>query len=426
MEKPLSRRAFLETSLFAGASTLMASRLALANAPTDARFVFVLLRGALDGLSAVPPMGDPDYAGLRGQIALAKAGEGAALPLDGSFGLHPALAFLHRSYAARELAVLHAVATPYRERSHFDAQNVLESGDLRPHGSASGWINRALTAMPAGAMREAGVALGANVPLAMRGPAEVASWSPTRIAALDEATLARVTDLYARDPLLSQRLADALESDAIASEARAAAQAEAADEVPMMNSDVVERDAKEKRNYNARYVETARAAAGFLKRDDGPRVAMFDTTGWDTHANEGGAQGQLALRLRGLDAALAALRESLGPVWRNTVVLVATEFGRTAAINGTRGTDHGTGAAAFLLGGAVAGGRVLADWPGLARANLLDSRDLKPTRDLRTVVKGVLRDHLGVPAGALDSTVFPDSGAARPMDGLIKVPGTVS
>ncbi len=418
MKKPLSRRAFLEASLFAGAGTLMASRLAFASAPTDARFVFVLLRGALDGLSAVPPVGDPDYAGLRGQIALAKSGEGAALPLDGPFALHPALTFLHRSYAGKELAVLHAVASPYRERSHFDAQNVLESGDLRPHGSTSGWMNRALTALPAGKSREAGVALGANVPLAMRGPAEVASWSPTKTAALDESTLARLTDLYARDPLLSQRLADALESDAIASEAQAAAAEDG--EAPTMNGNVVERDAKEKRNYNSRYVETARAAAGFLKRDDGPRVAMFDTTGWDTHANEGGAQGQLALRLRGLDAALSALKESLGPVWRNTAVLVATEFGRTAAINGTRGTDHGTGAAAFLLGGAVAGGRVLADWPGLSRANLLDSRDLKPTRDLRTVMKGVLRDHLGVPAGALDSSVFPGSAAARPMDGLIR------
>ncbi|HEU4779387.1 MAG TPA: DUF1501 domain-containing protein [Steroidobacteraceae bacterium] len=418
MTNPFSRRAFLKTSLFAGSSTLMASRLAFANAPTDARFVFVLLRGALDGLSAVPPVGDPHYAGLRGQIALAKSGEGAALPLEGPFGLHPALAFLHRSYAAKELAVLHAVATPYRERSHFDAQNVLESGDLRPHGSTSGWMNRALTAMPAGGAREAGVALGANVPLAMRGPAEVASWSPTKIATLDEATLARVTDLYAHDPLLSKRLADALESDAIANEAQAAAQAEADTDAPMMNS-VVEGAAKEKRNYNARYSETARAAAGFLKRDDGPRVAMFDTTGWDTHANEGGAQGQLALRLRGLDAALAALKESLGPVWRKTAVLVATEFGRTAAINGTRGTDHGTGAAAFLLGGAVAGGRVLADWPGLSRASLLDNRDLKPTRDLRTVMKGVLRDHLGVPLAALDSRVFPDSAAARPMNGLI-------
>ena len=424
MNQNYSRRSFIGTSLFAGASTFMASRLALANASTDSRFVFVMLRGALDGLSAVPPVGDPEYSSLRGQIALAKSGEGAALPLEGPFGLHPALKFLHESYAAKELAVLHAVASPYRERSHFDAQNVLESGDLRPHGSTSGWINRALTALPSGKSREAGVALGANVPLAMRGPAEVASWSPTKIAALDEATLARITDLYARHPLLSQRLAEALERDAIANEAQTAADAQSQEPAMAMTDTkpdtVVERDAKEKRNYNARYAEVARAAGGFLKRDDGPRVAMFDTTGWDTHANEGGAQGQLALRLRGLDAAMATLKESLGPVWRNTVVLVATEFGRTAAINGTRGTDHGTGAAAFLLGGAVAGGRVLADWPGLAPSNLLDDRDLKPTRDLRTVMKGVLRDHLGVAAAALDSKVFPDSAAARPMDGLIR------
>jgi uncharacterized protein (DUF1501 family) len=424
MNKNYSRRSFIGTSLFAGASTLMASRLALANAPTDSRFVFVMLRGALDGLSAVPPVGDPEYSSLRGQIALAKSGEGAALPLEGPFGLHPALKFLHESYAAKELAVLHAVASPYRERSHFDAQNVLESGDPRPHGSTSGWINRALTALPAGKAREAGVALGANVPLAMRGPAEVASWSPTKIAALDEATLARITDLYARDPLLSQRLADALESDAIANEAQTAADAESQDAAMVMAGTtpdtVVERDAKEKRNYNARYAETARAAAGFLKRDDGPRVAMFDTTGWDTHANEGGAQGQLALRLRGLDAAMAALKESLGPVWRNTAVLIATEFGRTAAINGTRGTDHGTGAAAFLLGGAVAGGRVLADWPGLSPSSLYEGRDLRPTLDLRAVIKGMLRDHLGVPTGALSAQVFPGSAAIRALDDLVR------
>jgi len=414
----LSRRSFLEASVFAGASTMVATRFAFANAPTDSRFVFVLLRGALDGLSAVPPVGDPDYAGLRGQIALAKTGEGAALPLSsGPFALHPSLTFLHASYQAKELAVLHAIATPYRERSHFDAQNVLESGDPRPHGSTSGWINRALASLPVKS-REAGVALGANVPLAMRGPAEVASWSPTKIAALDEATLQRITDLYARDPLLSQRLADALASDAIANEAQEAANGEAAPTMEMKPG-VIESDDQAKRAYNARYTETARAAAGFLKRDDGPRVAMFDTTGWDTHANEGGAQGQLALRLRALDSGLEALKDSLGPVWKNTVVLVATEFGRTAAINGTRGTDHGTGAAAFLLGGAVAGGRVIADWPGLSRSSLYENRDLRPTRDLRSVMKGVLRDHLHVTESALDSQVFPDSGAAKPLGGLM-------
>src|SRR5688572_5225098 len=240
----LTRRSFLETSVFAGANTLVASRFALANAPTDSRFVFVLLRGALDGLSAVPPVGDPEYASLRGQIALAKSGEGAALSLEGPFGLHPALAFLHRSYQAKELAVLHAVATSYRERSHFDAQNVLESGDMRPHGSTSGWINRALASLPIAKTREAGVALGANVPLAMRGPAEVASWSPTKIAALDEATLQRVTDLYARDPLLSKRLADALESDAIAHEAQTAANSDAEPAMDMKEGLVESADRK--------------------------------------------------------------------------------------------------------------------------------------------------------------------------------------
>jgi uncharacterized protein (DUF1501 family) len=411
----LSRRGLLH-GLFAGATGVMASRLAFANAPTDARFVFVLLRGALDGLSAVPPVGDPDYAALRGQIALAKSGADAALPLDSTFGLHPALKFLHSSYAVKELAVLHAVASPYRERSHFDGQDVLEGGGLRPHESQSGWINRALAAMPGGA-RESGVALGANVPLAMRGPVQVASWSPTKVSALDDQTLARITDLYAGDPLLSRRLAEALESDAIATEAQEAVNAEPG---TMAGATVVERDAKAKRNTGARYTEAARAAAGFLRRHDGPRVAMFDTSGWDTHANEGGAQGQLALRLRGLDLALEALKDSLGPVWRHTVVMVATEFGRTAAINGTRGTDHGTGAAAFLLGGAVAGGRVITDWPGLARASLHEARDLRPTRDLRAVMKGVLRDHLDVPASALDPGVFPGSGAIRPLDGLIR------
>lgn len=412
----ISRRRFLESSLFAGATSVAGARLAFANAPTEARFVFVLLRGALDGLSAVPPVGDPDYAGLRGQIALAENGGDAALPLGGIFGLHPALQFLHASYAAKELAVLHAVASPYRERSHFDGQNVLECGGVRPHETRSGWINRALGAMPGG-RRESGVALGANVPLAMRGAVDVASWSPTRVSALDDETLSRISDLYARDPLLSRRLAEALQSDAIAAEAQEAVNAEPD---AMTSVNVVERDAKARRNSNARYAEAARAAAGFLRRDDGPRVAMFDTSGWDTHANEGAAQGQLALRLRGLDLALQALKDSLGPVWRHTAVLVATEFGRTAAINGTRGTDHGTGAAAFLLGGAVAGGRVIADWPGLGRAALHENRDLRPTTDLRAVMKGVLRDHLEVSTGALASTVFPGSAAVRPLDGLVR------
>jgi uncharacterized protein (DUF1501 family) len=169
-----------------------------------------------------------------------------------------------------------------------------------------------------------------------------------------------------------------------------------------------------------RYTEVVRAAAGFLRRDDGPQVAVFDTTGWDTHANEGNAEGQLAGRLAALDSGLRTLKDELGPTWANTAVLLATEFGRTAATNGTRGTDHGTATVAFLLGGAVQGGRVLTDWPGLSSRALYQGRDLKPTSDLRSALKGVLSDHLLVSSAALESTVFPGSANARPIAGLFR------
>jgi uncharacterized protein (DUF1501 family) len=367
--------------------------------------------------------------------------ENGAFRLDNTFGLHPSLAFLGESYKARELTVLHAVASPYRERSHFDGQDVLESGYARAHASQTGWLNRALAAVPAGgasSRKELGVALGQNVPLVMRGAAPVASWSPSKLAALDEDTLERITDLYARDPLLSKRLADALAADAIASEAqRAAVDATAGSsdsaqpaspDAAMMgpgasgdasSTEMLARRAKGTQRGGARYVEVIRAAAGFLRRDDGPQIAVFDATGWDTHANEGGAQGQLSYRLGALDSGLRTLKEQLGPVWKDTAVLIATEFGRTAATNGTRGTDHGTGAAAFLLGGAVRGGRVVADWPGLSPRALYQGRDLNPTIDLRAVLKGVLSDHLRIPTSALESTVFPDSPYAKPLAGLI-------
>jgi uncharacterized protein (DUF1501 family) len=170
----------------------------------------------------------------------------------------------------------------------------------------------------------------------------------------------------------------------------------------------------------ARYAEVVRAAAGFLRQEAGPKVAMFDTTGWDTHANEGGAQGQLGARLAALDQGLATLKQELGPVWSDTAVLLVTEFGRTAAINGTRGTDHGTATAALLVGGAVAGGRVIADWPGLSARALYQGRDLAPTLDLRSVLKGVLQEHLLVPPRELERTVFPDSTAAPPLRGLLR------
>jgi uncharacterized protein (DUF1501 family) len=406
----LDRRTFLTTASLAAGGALLTSRVAFAGAGGNSRLVIVILRGALDGLSAVPPYGDADYARLRRELAIAAPGSTrGALRLDDTFGLHPSMTFMHESYKAREAVVFHAIASPYRERSHFDAQDVLENGYARPHAVQTGWLNRALAAAEAGkaSRKELGVALGQNIPLVMRGPAPVASWSPSRLAALDEDTLERITDLYANDPMLSKRLADALNADAIASMAQ-----EGDEESAVL--------ARREKGGARGYTEVIRAAAGFLKREDGPQVAVFDTTGWDTHANEGGAQGQLALRLGALDSGLRILKEQLGPVWQDTAVLLVTEFGRTAATNGTRGTDHGTGAAAFLIGGAVAGGRVIADWPGLSARSLHEGRDLKPTTDLRAVMKGLLADQLQVPAGALERDVFPDSAAAPGIKGLLR------
>jgi uncharacterized protein (DUF1501 family) len=447
----ITRRTILSAGL-QGAGLLTLSKFAFALPATagagDGRFVFIILRGALDGLSAVPPYGDPAYAALREQIAVPPPGAAnGALRLDNTFALHPSLTFLHERYAERELIVAHAVATPYRERSHFDGQDVLESGVPVAHGSPSGWLNRALPlvngAAAAGvATRDAGVVLGANVPLLMRGPAQVASWSPTKLASLSDDTLQRITDLYASDNLLGPRLADALSSNEIAagsdmdatgvaaamndSATTSSAMATPAVSSPAMNIDSANASAatalKGKAGYggNQKYVETVRAAAGFLKRDDGPRVAVFDTLGWDTHANEGAAEGLLSQRLAALDAGLRELKAALGPVWRNTTVMLATEFGRTAAVNGTRGTDHGTGSAAFIVGGAVAGGRVLADWPGLGARNLYEGRDLRPTLDMRALMKGVLHDQLRVADNALDNQVFPGSSNVRRTEGLIR------
>jgi uncharacterized protein (DUF1501 family) len=397
---PMKRRGFLQAGALAAGGALLTTRLSFAGSGGDARLVVIIMRGAVDGLAAVPPYGDPDYARLRGGLAIAAPGAAdGALRLDNLFGLHPQFTFLMEAFNAGELAVFHALATPYRERSHFDGQDVLESGVLVPHASQTGWLNRALASAPqAGRAGERGVALGSNVPLMMRGPAPVASWAPTKLAELDEDTLQRIADLYAQDPMLGQRLSAAQTADTMAGDESQGMQAGAGAN---------------------RYDEVIRATAGFLANDAGPRVAVFDTTGWDTHANEGGARGPLGNRFGALDAALRTLKTQLGPTWRNTAVLALTEFGRTAAVNGTGGSDHGTATAAFLLGGAVHGGRVISDWPGLASARLYQQRDLAPTLDMRALLKGALLDHMGVAPGALEN-VFPDSGSVKPLRDLFR------
>lgn len=424
----MKRREFLTTGALAAAGgALLSSRVTFAGTARGSkpRLVFVILRGALDGLSAVPACGDPGYAELRGDLAIGKPGtDGGALALDGLFGLHPSLSFMQQSYVARELIVFHAVASPYRDRSHFDGQNVLETGYPQPHAVETGWLNRALAALPSAraSEKERGISIAPTAPLVMRGPAAVTSWSPSHLAPLDDDTLQRISDLYSHDPTLGQKLAEALAAEAIADETAsggAGGSMMASDATPGAHAD--KRPLLAKRGKpGAQYAEVVQAAARFLRQEDGPQVAVFDTMGWDTHFNEGGAKGPLAARLATLDAALGGLKTGLGPVWNDTAVLLATEFGRTVAENGTRGTDHGTATAAYLIGGAVRGGRVVADWPGLSPQKLYQNRDLEPTLDIRAVMKGLMAEHLGVPERALESAVFPESRQARPLQGLLR------
>ena len=411
----LNRRHFLAGALTSAAMTVW-QRPAFAAANTDSRLVVVILRGALDGLTAVPPVGDPDYGSVRGALALsaARSGENAALPLDRLFGLHPALTGLHESYRAGELLVVHAVASPYRERSHFDGQNVIENGGAAPNGSADGWLNRALLKLPPSpARRELGLALGQNVPLILRGRAEVASWAPSILPNAGRDFLDRLADLYSEDAALSARLSEAVN---VADMVEADQDMSAPAAMPPAGGDAKQPG----RDGLARLRQITANAGKLLAADNGPRVAVFDATGWDTHANEGAGQGILSARLHGLDQAFVSLRAALGPVWRQTAVVVMTEFGRTAHINGSRGTDHGTATCALLVGGAVNGGRVLADWPGLRTADLYEGRDLKPTLDLRRLLKGVLHEHLAIDAGSLGREIFPDSSSIAPLAGLIR------
>jgi uncharacterized protein (DUF1501 family) len=372
-----------------------------------ARLVVVILRGALDGLAAVPPYADPAYAGLRRELAIAAPGAAdGALALDGTFGLHPSLQFLHERFLGGELVVFNAVASPYRERSHFDGQNVLENGLAQPLGSADGWLNRALAALPrrGGASSEHAVAISQNVPLILRGDARVISKSPQAAPGVDDELLSRLADLYSKDDWFSARLSEAVQTEKLSDDGDPL-------EMPAMRRPPAGPD---------RVTAAARMAAALMRSGGGPEVAVIEANGWDTHANQGNAKGTLAQRLAGLDNAMRALADELGPLWPQTAVLVVTEFGRTAAMNGTRGTDHGTGGCAFLAGGAVRGGRVIADWPGLSRTALLDNRDLRPTLDLRSVFKAVLDEHLRVDAKTLAARVFPDSSGAHPLQGLIR------
>jgi uncharacterized protein (DUF1501 family) len=307
---------------------------------------------------------------------------------------------------------VHAAASPYRERSHFDGQDVLESGVTAPGGSDSGWLNRAwhaLTPAERVASRQA-FAVGPITPLVARGPAPVMSWTPSRLQPASNDTMDRLLALYQHtDPALGQALQ---ERGALAAIAKGEA-------MGMKPAKIAATPGLPGAAVRAYFTEAAGAAAKFMARADGPRVGALAFDGWDTHADEGAAHGRLAALLGALDGAFGAIESGMGAAWKETAVVVVTEFGRTARINGTEGTDHGTATVALLAGGAMAGGRVIADWPGVSESALYQGRDLKPTTDLRAVLKGLLKDHLRADERALAEIVFPGSNAVKPMAGLL-------
>ncbi len=376
---------------------------AFANADTDSRLVLVILRGAVDGLAIAAPYGDGNYEKVRGELALPAPGKDhGLLKLDGMFGLHPSLQGLYRDFRNDEALIVHAVASPYRSRSHFDGQDVLENGGAGVGAARDGWLNRAIAPLGGSLGHETAIALAQNTPLVLRGDNSVTSWAPSQLPDASDTTIARLQDLYAEDEFFATRLAQALKAQSIASAMGGMG-------------------AKGRRGNDAAFVKTMmESTARFLTAADGPRIAVLEAGGWDTHANQGASTGALARRFAGLDSGLSALRAGLGDAWDNTVIAIVTEFGRTVRVNGTRGTDHGTATAAILTGGAVNGGRVIADWPGLAANNLYQGRDLQPTSDLRSLFKGVLVEHMSVPETLMNNDVFPDSAAAPLMRDLVR------
>ena len=351
---------------------------------SDARMLVVLLRGGLDGLHALSPVGDPAYARLRGALA-----PNDALKLDGSFALHPSLSFMHQLYAENQLLPVLAVAPPYRQRSHFDAQDCLENGTATPGGS-TGWLNRCVSALPG----SEGLAIATVMPLILRGGGEATTWSPPLPQEVNPILLQRLQPLYAADPALADAFSRAIETEGandMGGKGRAGNRA------------------------GVQLPQTMAAAARFMAKAEGPRIGFVEDSGWDTHNNQAGV---LTRKLAELDNALRAYRDGMAAQWNRTTVLVVTEFGRTAAVNGTGGTDHGTGGVAFVLGGGVRGGRIAGDWPGLSASALNEGRDLRATTDLRALFKGVLATQLQLPESVLETRVFPDSKAVKPMEGL--------
>jgi uncharacterized protein (DUF1501 family) len=380
----INRRTLLSRAALGGAALMIAPGMAIAAANTDKRFIFIIQRGAADGLGTIIPMGDPDLVRLRAGL-IAQNG----LKLDSMFTAHPSLVQIGQLFGLKEALFAHAVASPYRDRSHFDAQNVLETGGDGPYQLRDGWLNRLLSLLPKAEAQA--IALSATIPVALRGKVDVASYAPSGLGEPRDDLKARIGMLYAQDAQLRALWDSAMNTEKMAGDAPGAKRDPAA---------------------------TGALAAKMLTGPGSARIAMIETLGWDTHFNQ---PERLTNELKSLDTMVAAIHAGLGAEWTNTLILVATEFGRTAAMNGTNGSDHGTASAAMLIGGAVKGGRVMADWPGLSQSALYENRDLKPTMALDQLIAVAMAEHFGLDYARTGAALFPQmaTGSSAPA-GLIR------
>lgn len=394
----ISRRSVLKG---AAAGTIFAAagpmRMTLAAAATDQRLIVYILRGGMDGLAAVPPYGDPFYRTARGNLAMPDPSQpNGMIDLDGFFGIHPNLAVLRDWYNEGSMAFMHAAHSAYRERSHFDGQDLMENGTTRPMGANTGWLNRAITALGPSTTR-LGLAVGNGVPLTLRGETPVNTFQPQGLAGASQQFLNFVARLYAKDPLLDQAYKDGLATKQLVQGVLGAGT-----------------------NNNNSPAGLASVAGRLLAAVDGPRMATLELGGWDTHANQGLATGQLANVFGTLRDSLTALRTNLGDAWAKTSIVVITEFGRTVLGNGTFGSDHGMGSVTFVAGGAIAGKRRLGGWPTLGPTQLYQNRDLAPINDQRSVLKSILQRQFGLSETVLNETVFPGSAAVPMFGDLVK------
>lgn len=408
MTQSLNRRAFLSRSAIIGcslAASPLVTPLSFASTPGENRLVVILLRGGMDGLGVVRPYGDPAYHALRGDGGLSDPN--GAVDLDGYFALHPGLRPLMPLWDKGQLGFAHAVSTPYRDqRSHFDGQDLLEAGlsDLNNGTSRDGWLNRTLQHLPNG-QTDTAYAIGRDQLSVLSGPAEVQRWSPEADLVLSPQAIKLAGLIMQDDPLFDAAFQKAMAiSD---SDGDAVATTGSLDDLMQeLNNNRKLSSGKNRTTLEQRIAEFA----GKRLRED-TRIASFSINGWDTHQNQGRA---LHIALDRLSNAILTLQETMrGPVWNKTTVVAVTEFGRTAKINGTGGTDHGTGGLMVMAGGALRGGRVMADWPGLDESELYGRRDLMPTRDVRAYLGWLLHNQFGLSKSAIETSVFPgvDLGA---------------